>query len=81
MTALQEEEYKTLKLHCQFDQDERCLVAKYPFSTDPSVLVDNGQNALACQQSQERMQLKFGTYAKYVDRFADMLFLVSSLSS
>ena len=73
MTALQEEEYKTLKLHCQFDQDEGCLVAKYLFSSNPKVLVDNGQNALACQQRQEKRQLKSGTHAKYVDQFADRL--------
>ena len=48
-------------------------MAKYPFSSDPSVLVDNGQNALACQQKQEKRQLKSGTHAKYVDQFADML--------
>ena len=71
--VLQEEEYKSLKLHCQFDQDEGCLVAKYPFSHDPSILVDNGKNALACQERQEKRQLKTGTHAKYVDQFVDML--------
>ena len=48
-------------------------MAKYPFSCDPEVLVDNGQNALACQQRQEKRQLKTGTHAKYVVQFADML--------
>ena len=73
MTALQEEEYKSLKLHCQFDQDKGCLVGKYSSSRNPEVLVDNGPNALACQQRQEKRQLKTGTHAKYVDQFADML--------
>ena len=48
-------------------------MAKYPFSRDPEVLVDNGKNALACQERQEKRQLKTGTHAKYVDQFADML--------
>ena len=73
MTAFQEEEFKSLKLHCQFNQDEGCLVAKYTFSCDPSILVDNGKNALACQERQEKRQLKTGMHAKYVDQFADML--------
>ena len=30
LTAVQEEEYKSLKLHCQFDSDQGSLVAKYP---------------------------------------------------
>ena len=73
MMALQEEEYKSLKLHCQFDQDEGCLVAKYPFSRDPSILVDNGKNALVFQERQEKKQHKTGTHAKYVEQFEDML--------
>ena len=35
--------------------------------------MDNGSNALAFQEQQEKKQLKSGTHAKYVDQFADML--------
>ena len=66
MPALQEEEQKCLKLHCQFDGDQESLIAKYPFSHNPSILVDNGHNALACQERQECKQLKSGTHANYV---------------
>ena len=48
-------------------------MVKYPFSTDPIILIYNGQSALACQQKQEKRQLKSGTHAKYVDQFTDML--------
>ena len=71
MTAL--EEYKSLKLHCQFDCNKGCLVAKNLFSHDPSILVDNGPNALACQERQEKKQLKSGTHTKYVKQFEDII--------
>ena len=48
-------------------------MAKYPFSHDPSILVDNSKNALVCQERQEKKQLKTGTHAKYVEQFVDML--------
>ena len=48
MTAPQEEEYRSLKLHCQFDCNKGCLLAKYPFSLYPRILVDNSNSALAC---------------------------------
>ena len=36
-------------------------------------MVDNWNNALACQERQEHKQLKSGTHAKYVEQFKDML--------
>ena len=73
MKAHQEEEYKTLKLHCQFDHDKGCLMAKYSFSRDPSILVDIGPNALALQERQEKQQIKKGTHAKYMEQFKDII--------
>ena len=48
-------------------------MAKYPFSCDPSILVDNSKNALVCQERQDKRQLKTGMHAKYVDQLGDML--------
>ena len=35
--------------------------------------MDNSKEALACQQSQERRQLRNGTHTQYVRQFQDML--------
>ena len=73
LTAQEEEEYNILKDHMIFDHVSGHLTTKYPFKQDPEVLVDNSKEALACQQSQERRQLRNGTHAQYVLQFQDML--------
>ena len=73
LTAQEEEEYNILKAHMTLDHVSGYLTAKYPFKQDPGVLVDNSKEALACQQSQERRQLRNGTHAQYVLQFQDML--------
>ena len=71
--AQEEEEYCILKDHMIFDHVSGHLTAKYPFKVDPGVLVDNSTEALSCQKSQEKRQLKNGTHAQYVLQFQDML--------
>ena len=56
-----------------FDRNAGHLSAKYPFKVDPGVLINNGNEALACQKSQEKRQLKNGTHTQYVEQFQDML--------
>ena len=63
----------SLKLRYQFNHDKGCLITKYPFSKDPRILVDNGPNALALQERQEKQQIKKGMHAKYLEQFEDMI--------
>ena len=73
LTAAKEEEYNVIKEHVTFCKESGQLHAKYPFKKDPSILVDNGKEAKACQVSQEKRQLKNGTHQQYVDQFKDMM--------
>ena len=41
-----------------FDKSVGHLRAKYPFKADSAILIDNGKEALACQKSQEKRQIK-----------------------
>ena len=61
--AQEEEEHPILKDHMIFDKSVGNLRAKYPFKADPAILIDNGKEALACQKSQEKRQIKNNTYS------------------
>ena len=73
MTAKEEEEYNIMNDHMTYNDTEGHLEAKYPFSKDPSILVNNWKEAKACQVNQEKRQLREGTHEQYVEQFEDML--------
>merc|ERR1712240_528563 len=79
LTAAKEEEYNVIKEHVTVCKESGQLHAKYPFKKDPSILVDNGKEAKACQVSQEKRQLKNGTHQQYVDQFKDIIIQPSPL--
>ena len=56
-----------------FNKSSGYLQAKYPFKKDPAVLMDNGQEAKACQVSQEKRQVHNKTHDQYVEHFNDIL--------
>jgi hypothetical protein len=43
-------EYSVLKENCKVEAKTQTLSCKYPFTKDPSVLEDNGSQALGCQR-------------------------------
>ena len=53
LTADEEEEYNILKEHVTLNELSGHLQAKYPVKKDPAVLIDNSQEAKACQIRQE----------------------------
>ena len=67
LSASGQEEYCILKDHTVYDLVAGCLTAKYPFSQDPSILVNNSSQALGAQKSQEKRQLRNGTNEKYME--------------
>ena len=73
LNAQQEEEYHILKDHMKFNPESNKLEAKYLFSKDPEVLIENSKEALGCQISQERRQIKNSTHAMYIVQFQDMV--------
>lgn len=73
LTAQEEEEYNILKAHITLNDVSGHLQAKYPFKKDPRVLIDNGNDAKACQISQERHQVQNRTHDQYDKQFKDML--------
>ena len=54
LSASELEEYSVLKDHTVYDPVAGKLTAKYPFSQDPSSLLDNSSQALGAQKSQEK---------------------------
>ena len=62
-----------MKEHCQYNNDLKGLTVKYPWTVDPSTLVDNSAAALACQKKMEERQLKAGTHSDYCAQFQDMV--------
>ena len=73
LTFQEEEEYNVMNDHVNFNDTTGRLEAKYPFSKDPSILVNNWKEAKACQVNQEKRQLREGTHGQYVEQFRDML--------
>ena len=73
LTAVEEEKYNILKEHVTLNETLGYLQAKYPLKKDPTILIDNGKEAKACQISQERHQLKNDTHSQYVEQFRDMV--------
>ena len=67
LSASEQEEYCILKDHTVYDPIAGKLMAKNPFSQDPSVLTNNSLQALGAQKFQERRQLKNGTNKLYVE--------------
>ena len=51
VTAKEEEEYNIMNDHVIYNDTEGHLEAKYPFSKDPSILVNNWKEAKASQFS------------------------------
>ena len=73
ISVQEEEEYSILKDHMIFDKSVGHLRANYPFKADPAILIDNGKEALACQKSQEKRQIKNNTHSQYQEQFQDMI--------
>ena len=71
--AQEEQEYFILKDHMRYNIGSGKLEAQYPFSKDPDVLVDNSKEALDCQISQEKRQIRKGTHAMYIKLFKGMV--------
>ena len=57
----------------KYNSDSGKLEAKYPFSKDPDVLVDNSKEALGCQISHEKRQIRNAPHAMYIEQFKDMV--------
>ena len=72
-SAQEELEYRFLKENCNYDPIIGHLIAKYPWHQNPSVLVNNGNSALAFQKRLEAKQLKEGTFLQYALCFRDMI--------
>ena len=73
LSATEIEEYNIMKDHCIFNEHDRKLHVRYPFSSDPSILVDNSGAAFKRQVAAEKKQLKNGVHAQYVVQFQDMI--------
>ena len=63
--AQEELEYRYLKDNCMFEASVGRLVSKYPWSSEPAILQDNGSQALAFQHKLEARQLKENTFVEY----------------
>ena len=73
LSATEIEEYNIMRDHCIFNEHDRKLHVRYPFSSDPSILVDNSGAAFKRQVAAEKKQLKNGVHAQYVVQFQDMI--------
>ena len=73
LSATEIEEYNIMKDHCIFNEHDKKLHVRYPFSCDPSILIDNSSSAFNRQIAAERKQLKNGVHAQYVEQFNDMI--------
>ena len=60
------------KEHVNYNPVTGSLEAKYPFNKDPAILVDNRNEAKACQVNQKKRQIKTGTHEEYPKQFKDM---------
>ena len=71
-SAQEELEYRYLKDNCKFEASVGKLISKYPWSSDPDILQDNGSQALVFQRKLEARQLKENTFTEYAKLFRDM---------
>ena len=58
LSATEIEEYNIMRDHCEYDDINKKLHVRCPFSKDPSVLINNSNSALARQVSAEKKQIK-----------------------
>ena len=79
-SAQDELEYRYLKDNCKFEASVGRLVSKYPWSSDPAILQDNGSQALVFQCKLEARQLKENTFVEYAKCFQDIIDVVSKIS-
>ena len=62
-----------MKEHVTFSKESGHLHVKYPCKKDPGILIDNGREAMVCQISQEKRQIKNSTHSQYVEQFKDRM--------
>ena len=66
-------EIRYQKDNCKFEASVERLISKYPWSSDPVILKDNGLQALASQCNLEDRQLKDNNFVNYDKCSQDVL--------